>query len=95
VRFSVLERLALSFSSGRTARLSSYKKLAIERYALAWQNPYVANSRWFEDVAGRHIAAVAASLPPEVVAAAEARGRTRDLWQTAEELLKELPQKEA
>jgi predicted ATPase len=42
---------------------------------------------FFEDLAGRHIAEVAATLPPEVVAAAEARGRARDLWQTAEELL--------
>jgi hypothetical protein len=54
------------------------------------QNPYVANSRWFEDVAGRHIKEVAASLPLEVVAAAEARGRGRDVWETAEVLLKEL-----
>jgi hypothetical protein len=30
-------------------------------------------------VVGRHIAAVAASLPPEVVAAAQERGRARDL----------------
>jgi hypothetical protein len=63
---------------------------AVELYALASQNPYVANSRWFEDIAGRHIVAVAATLPPEVVAAAEARGRGRDLWGTAEALLKEL-----
>lgn len=66
------------------------KERAIELYTLASRYPYVANSRWFEDVAGRHIAAVAATLPPEVVAAAQERGRARDLWQTAEELLKEL-----
>jgi hypothetical protein len=62
----------------------------VELYALATRYPFVANSRWFEDVAGRHITAVAATLPPEVVAAAQARGRARDLWETAQELLAEL-----
>ena len=42
---------------------------AVELYALASCYPFVANSRWFEDITGRHIAAVAATLPPEVVAA--------------------------
>ena len=63
---------------------------AVELYALASRYPYVANSRWFEDVAGREIAAAAATLPPDVVAAAQERGRARDLWATAEELLAEL-----
>ena len=63
---------------------------AVELYALVSQCPFVANSRWFEDVAGREIAAVAESLPPEVVAAAQERGQTRDLWDTARELLAEL-----
>jgi hypothetical protein len=66
------------------------KEWAVELYALALQNGHVANSRWFEDVAGRHITAVAGTLPPEVVAAAEERGRARDLWATAAELLVEL-----
>jgi tetratricopeptide (TPR) repeat protein len=65
---------------------------AVELYALASRYPHVANSRWFEDVAGRHITAFAATLPPEVVAAAQARGRARDLWETARELLAELEQ---
>jgi hypothetical protein len=63
---------------------------AIEIYALALQNGHVANSRWYEDVAGRYIATVANTLSPEVVAAAQARGRARDLWATAKELLVEL-----
>jgi len=63
---------------------------AAEVYALVSRYPFVANSRWFEDVAGRHIAAVAATLPPEVVAAAQERGRARDLDATVEELLAEL-----
>jgi hypothetical protein len=62
----------------------------VELYALASRYIYVANSRWFEDVAGRQIAAVAATLPPDIVAAAQERGRSRDLWETAAELLEEL-----
>jgi predicted ATPase/DNA-binding SARP family transcriptional activator len=63
---------------------------AIELYALASRHPFVANSRWFEDVVGKHIAAAAATLPPEVVAAAQERGRARDLDVTVRELLDEL-----
>ena len=62
---------------------------AVELYATASCHGIVANSRWFEDVAGKHIAAAAQSLPPEVVAAAQERGRARDLWETARELLDE------
>ena len=63
---------------------------AVELYALALRDPFVAHSRWFEDVAGRHIDAVAKTLPPEVVVAAQERGQGRDLWTTAKELLAEL-----
>ena len=60
---------------------------AIEIYALASRYPYVPNSRWVQDVAGKHIAAIAETLPPDVVAAAQERGRALDLWATVEELL--------
>jgi len=63
---------------------------AVEVYALASRHPVVANSRLFEDIVGRHVAAVAATLPPEVVAAAQARGRERDVHATVAELLVEL-----
>ena len=63
---------------------------AVEFYALASRYPYVANSRWFADVAGQHIAAAAEMLPSNVVAAAQKRGRARDLWETAEELATKL-----
>jgi hypothetical protein len=66
------------------------KERAVELYGLASRYEFVANSRWFEDVAGRRIAAFAATLPPEVVAAAQKRGRARDLDATAKELLAEL-----
>jgi hypothetical protein len=64
---------------------------AVELYALAtsW-TPMVSNSPWFEEIAGRHLTAVAASLPREVSAAAQARGRSRDLWATVTELAEEL-----
>jgi tetratricopeptide (TPR) repeat protein len=63
---------------------------AIERYALAARHPIVANSRWFEDVAGREIAALAATLPPDVVAAARARGQAGDLDEALRDVLREL-----
>ena len=65
---------------------------AVELYALASRYPSVANSRWFEDVVGRQIAAVAANLPPQVAVAARARGRGRDLEATVGELSVELGQ---
>ena len=46
------------------------------------------NSRWFEDVAGKQIAA--ASLPSEVAAIAQERGRARDLKGVAAKPLTEL-----
>jgi hypothetical protein len=70
----------LLLDDGETAR-------AVELYALATRYPYVANSRWFEDVAGREISSAAEALSPEVVARAQERGRARDLWATVEELL--------
>ena len=62
---------------------------AVEVYALASRYPFVANSRWFELVYGRHIEVVAATLPPEVAEAAREWGRARDLYATAKELAAE------
>jgi tetratricopeptide (TPR) repeat protein len=64
---------------------------AIELYSLASQHPFVSQGQLFEDIAGRDIAALAASLPSDVVEAAKARGQARDMWNTASELLEELP----
>jgi predicted ATPase/DNA-binding SARP family transcriptional activator len=63
---------------------------AVEVYALALRYPHIANSHWYQDVFGPPMAAAAASLPPEVVQAAQARGRARDLEATVRELLREL-----
>ena len=65
------------------------RERAVELYALASRFGFVANSRWYKDVAGKQIAAVAATLPPDVVAAARERGRARDLWATAQQLLEQ------
>jgi predicted ATPase len=74
----------------RSGRSTPDVERAVEVYALATRYPFVANSRWFEDVAGVDVAAAAEALPPEVVAAAQARGRAADPWAMAEELLREL-----
>jgi tetratricopeptide (TPR) repeat protein len=63
---------------------------AVEVYALASRHPFVAHSRWFQELFGREIAAAAASLPLEVKAAAEERGRARELVPTVEVLAAEL-----
>ena len=81
--FSVAHMALLLADQGEAER-------AVELYALASRYPYVGHSRYWEHLAGRRIAAVAATLPPEVVAAAEARGRARDLAATVTQLLAEL-----
>jgi predicted ATPase/DNA-binding SARP family transcriptional activator len=66
-------------SSGQVAR-------GLQIWELARTQPFVAQSRWFADVAGRELAALAATLPPAAVAAARAQDRMLDLWPTAAEL---------
>ena len=68
---------------------------AVELWALLLRYPPVSNSRWYEEIAGQRLAAVAAELAPEVREAAQARGRARDLWATAQELLGELQAEDA
>ena len=65
------------------------RERAVELWALLSRHPQIANSRWYEDVAGKHITASAAEMPVEVVVAAQERGRARDLDATVEELLAE------
>jgi hypothetical protein len=63
---------------------------AVEVYALATHQLLIAASRWWHDVVGQHIIAAAATLPAEVVAAAQGRGRTRDPQAALAELLADL-----
>jgi hypothetical protein len=60
---------------------------------ICYRDAYIANSRWFEAIAGQEIAQAAAALPPAVVTAAEARGQARDPGQAAADLLAELGEK--
>jgi predicted ATPase/DNA-binding SARP family transcriptional activator len=69
---------------------NALRERAVELYALAESQPFIAKAQLFEDVAGAHIQAITHSLPPDVVEAAKARGQARDWWETAEELLDEL-----
>jgi tetratricopeptide (TPR) repeat protein len=63
------------------------KQFAVELYALAIRYSVVANSKFYEDVAGRSIRTLAAGMPPAAYQAAWERGQARDLWETAAELL--------
>ena len=77
-------------SQGQAAREDLVR--AVELYALSRRYPTAANSPWFEDTAGKPIAAAAASLPPDVVEAAQARGREQDIFAVAQNLLDEFCQ---
>jgi hypothetical protein len=66
---------------------------AIELYSLVSRYQAVSGSRWFEDAAGQQIEAAAAHLPEEAVTASRKRGQSLDLWQTAADLLEELPER--
>jgi predicted ATPase/DNA-binding SARP family transcriptional activator len=63
---------------------------AVELCGLIDEKAMCGKTPWFEDVAGKTIKEMAADLPPEVVEAARERGRQRDLFVTAAELLEEL-----
>jgi tetratricopeptide (TPR) repeat protein len=68
---------------------------AVELYSVAASYPFVANCHWCHAVAGWRMEAVAATLPTNIVTAAQARGRERDVWVTVEELLTELAEDKA
>jgi hypothetical protein len=81
--FAVSNAALLFADSGEIER-------AVELYALVKRHPYFGASRLRQDITGRYIDAAAATLDPEVIAAAQERGRARDLWETTENLLAEL-----
>jgi hypothetical protein len=71
--------------------LQDHKETALEIYALATARyPLLAKAQWTHDVAGRQLTALTADVSPALVQAAQARGRTRDLWNTVAELLAHL-----
>jgi hypothetical protein len=66
------------------------KVLAIELYALAMSDPHVANSQWYRDITRKRFDAIVATIPADVVSAAQDRGRARDLETTTADLLDKL-----
>jgi tetratricopeptide (TPR) repeat protein len=63
---------------------------AIEIYALASRYPLIAKSKWCQDVIEAPLNTMTASLSPEAIAAAQERGRERDMEAAVQELLNEL-----
>jgi hypothetical protein len=50
----------------------------------------IGNNQAFTTFFGQRLDAASTALPPDAAQAAQARGRERDLWATARELLAEL-----
>ncbi|MCI0394563.1 MAG: protein kinase [Chloroflexi bacterium] len=86
--FAVAAAASFAASSGDPER-------AVELYALASRHPLVQHSQVMAEMFGRHVAEQSAHLPPELVAAAQTRGRARSWWMTAAELAAELAQDSA
>jgi len=85
--FAILQVLP---SAALLAARSGDVEEAIELYERAKQHPSIAKSQWHTDAVGKRIDEMAKGLSPEVVEAARQRGRERDPWETAKELLAEL-----
>lgn len=62
---------------------------ALELYSLAKRHPMVGNNQAVTTFFGQRLDAAAAALSPEEAQSAQARGRERDPWATAHELLAE------
>ena len=60
---------------------------AVEVYATACSHPVASNSKYFDDLFGKHIADRARHLPAKNVEAARARGRSLTLSQAGEKYL--------
>jgi hypothetical protein len=70
------------------ALLASYQgdiEWSVEVYTLARTYPFIGNSQWFKDMAGKLLDAAATQLPKEVEKAVSSRGKSLDLWQVIEE----------
>jgi tetratricopeptide (TPR) repeat protein len=63
---------------------------AVEIYALASRYRWIDKSKWFQDIIEGPLTIITAPLSPRVIAAAQQRGRERDLGNTVQELIAEL-----
>lgn len=65
-----------------------------ERAIMVWAqglcHPHIANSQFYEDVVGQVVRKATADLPSHIIKAAEANGRSQDIWQMAQSLLADL-----
>jgi hypothetical protein len=77
--------LSLTLAAYLTATQGELEQ-GLTLYAVAQQNPFIANSRWMADVVGERITAVTQTLSSETIATAQAKGKTLDMWQTAKSL---------
>jgi len=75
--------------------ISNQVDRAVELSALIDERTMCGKTPWFEDVAGNTIKELATSLPPEIVDVAKERGRKRDIFTTAAELLEEFKSRDA
>jgi predicted ATPase/DNA-binding SARP family transcriptional activator len=87
VRWTSVTLLAL-VGVGALLATEGKKERALELLALILHHPL--SWRWTKDRAAPLVAELEAELPPDVVAAAQERGRARDLEATVKELLAEL-----
>jgi len=63
---------------------------AVALYTLARRYPLVANSQWFDEVAGQEIRTITARMTPDGVTAAQVKGGALDPWETARHWLARL-----
>jgi tetratricopeptide (TPR) repeat protein len=77
-------------AAARLCAAQGHAERAVELLAFASRDSAWANTRSFEDAIGKWVSAAAADLPAAVIAAAQERGRARNIETTAEELLAEL-----
>jgi len=89
VKAFVPKLIALALAARLLAEQGQVEEAA-ELWALLSSYPFVAQSHWFADAAGRQISAAAETLLPDVAAAAQLLGRTRDLDSAAVEVADEL-----
>jgi predicted ATPase/DNA-binding SARP family transcriptional activator len=87
MRFELPGMALLLADQGQTER-------AVEFYAAALKSPHIANSRWFEHIAGQHIVELGDVLPQDVLVAAQKRGLDRDLWDTVNAIMAELSEEQ-
>jgi len=86
--------LIMAFSAiAQHMLLEGENERGIELYSMVSPYRTVSGSRWYEEAVGQQIETAAAHLPEESVTAAKERGRSLDLWETAADLLEELPKR--